>query len=161
MKTHKGWIGVDLDGCLAHYDKWRGIGHIGDPVPAMVDLVKAYLAKGIEVRVFTARVCRDLELNDASPRAVIDEADLVRTTIIAWCEKHIGQALPVTCSKDMAMITLYDDRCVQVEPNTGIALVDYYHDAADLMNKHLEEIRATLGVATQKEIMPELRRLVK
>lgn len=32
-----GWIGVDLDGTLAKYDQWRGVQHIGDPVPLMVD----------------------------------------------------------------------------------------------------------------------------
>ena len=33
MSDHyeKGWIGVDLDGTLAHYDKWRGVEHVGDP----------------------------------------------------------------------------------------------------------------------------------
>lgn len=35
-----GWIGVDLDGTLAHYDRWRGIDHVGDPVPAMMNRVK-------------------------------------------------------------------------------------------------------------------------
>ena len=28
-----GWIGVDLDGTLARYDGWRGIDHIGEPMP--------------------------------------------------------------------------------------------------------------------------------
>jgi hypothetical protein len=27
-----GWIGVDLDGTLAHYDGWKGIDHIGEPI---------------------------------------------------------------------------------------------------------------------------------
>lgn len=31
-----GWIGVDLDGTLAVYDEWRGVSHIGAPVPAML-----------------------------------------------------------------------------------------------------------------------------
>ena len=30
-----GWIGVDLDGTLAFYDMWRGMEHIGKPIPAM------------------------------------------------------------------------------------------------------------------------------
>jgi len=29
----KGWVGVDLDGTLAHYDGWKGADHIGEPGP--------------------------------------------------------------------------------------------------------------------------------
>lgn len=34
-----GWIGVDLDATLAHYDRWTG-GAIGEPIPTMVARVK-------------------------------------------------------------------------------------------------------------------------
>lgn len=53
--SNKGWIGVDLDGTLAHYDGWKGPEHIGAPIPAMVERVKAWLAEGKEVRISTAR----------------------------------------------------------------------------------------------------------
>lgn len=39
-----------------------------------------------------------------------------------WTEKHLGVRLQATCEKDFAMIELWDDRCVAVEPNTGRAL---------------------------------------
>jgi len=39
--------------------------------------------------------------------------------IAAWCKLHIGQVLPLTCTKDYGMIELWDDRAVQVEMNTG------------------------------------------
>jgi hypothetical protein len=97
-----GWIGVDLDGTLAHYDVWRGEDHIGAPIPAMVDRVKQWLEEGLNVRIFTARV-------GAHQREVI----------AAWCRKHLGRELPVTATKDFSMIALWDDRCVQVETNTG------------------------------------------
>lgn len=151
MKEDAGWIGVDLDATLAQFDRWRGECHIGEPVESMVALVKAYLAKDIEVRIFTARVGD----KDLAERHDIEEA------IGDWCEKHIGKRLRVTAEKDLRMIVLYDDRCIQVEPNTGVALVDYYRDAADLMNSHLEEIRVALGLTNQKDIMAEIRRLVK
>lgn len=99
-----GWIGVDLDGTLAHYEGWNG-GDIGKPIPAMVARVKAWLAAGISVRIVTARVSVPLVGTHAA--------------IEAWCVEHIGVALPVTCSKDYAMIELWDDRAVQVIPNTG------------------------------------------
>lgn len=97
------WIGVDLDGTLAHYGGWVGPDHIGEPVPAMVARVRTWLAEGKEVRIFTARA--------ATPEFIPD--------IHAWCLKHLGTVLQVTNVKDFAMIALYDDRCVQVEANTG------------------------------------------
>lgn len=103
--SKQGWIGVDLDGTLAHYDKWRGIEHIGEPVPAMLERVKVWLAEGREVRIFTARIAED----DPEVFRVVRE----------WCLVHIGHPLPITCVKDFGMIELWDDRCVQIEKNTG------------------------------------------
>lgn len=113
MAEHKGWIGVDLDGTLARYDGWVHELHIGEPVPLMVERVKKWLAEGKTVKVFTARV--------APTNALRREATelQIRTGIVEWCVLHIGQALPVTHEKDYAMICLFDDRCVAVEPNTG------------------------------------------
>ena len=98
-----GWIGVDLDGTLAFWDIWRGIEHIGKPIPAMVLRVKNWLAKGIEVKIFTARAC-DVE---AIP------------FIEKWCLEHIGKILPVTNMKDFDMIEIWDDRAIRVRENSG------------------------------------------
>lgn len=106
-----GWVGVDLDGTLAYYDKWRGLFHIGEPIPIMVNKVKALLAEGYNVRIFTARVARPEE----------ELPDIV-AAVKKWCRQHIGQELEVTCRKDMGMIALYDDRCIQIEKNTGVVL---------------------------------------
>jgi len=106
------WIGVDLDGTLAEYDTWRGHEHIGAPIPKMVERVKAWLADGQEVRIFTARM-----------HGLWIGCDVV-TPIQRWCEEHIGQRLPVTNVKDFAMSELWDDRCVQVVRNTGAAVGD-------------------------------------
>lgn len=109
MAQSKGWIGVDLDGTLAHYDGWKGPEHIGEPVPAMLERVKRWLAEGREVRIFTARVhgLKGVELQR------------VTVSIFTWCARHIGVVLDVTCIKDPAMIELWDDRAVQVRANTG------------------------------------------
>lgn len=109
-----GWIGVDLDGTLAFYDEWRGPAHIGAPIPAMVDRVKAWLAEGKDVRIFTARVSGPSDLSEHTVRF-----------IDAWCLEHLGQTLPVTCEKDYGMVKLYDDRCVQIVPNTGESLGEH------------------------------------
>lgn len=105
-----GWIGVDLDGTLAHYDGWKGPEHIGEPIPRMVERVKAWIAEGKDVRIFTARVC------SSQP----GDAGLVAMgAIMRWCTQHIGRPMAVTSEKDWNMIELWDDRCVQVVPNTG------------------------------------------
>lgn len=106
--VQKGWIGVDLDGTLAVYDEWRGIDHIGAPIPAMVERVKCWLSEGREVRIFTARVC-------AGQRHLTRVLAAIRD----WCEEHIGCALTVTNVKDFDMIELWDDRAHRVERNTG------------------------------------------
>jgi hypothetical protein len=94
-----GWIGVDLDGTLAHYDRWRGDYHIGEPIPAMVNRVKRWLSEGREVRILTART--------------------LFKPVRAWCKQHLGTILHITNRKDQRMIELWDDRAVQVIRNTG------------------------------------------
>lgn len=110
MSSDEGWIGVDLDGTLAFFDKWRGEGHIGAPIQPMIERVKRWILAGWEVRIFTARVC---------PGASRDP-EKAEEFIRAWCKKHIGVALPVTCIKDFRMIQQWDDRCVQLVTNTGM-----------------------------------------
>ena len=104
-----GWIGVDLDGTLATYAGWQGADHIGAPVECMISRVKQWIADGIEVRIFTARV---------SPVGHDDLRPVV-ISIQAWCLRHIGCELPITHCKDYGMVELWDDRCVQIIPNTG------------------------------------------
>jgi hypothetical protein len=105
-----GWIDVDLDGTLAYYDEWLYVDQIGAPIPSMVQRVQNWLSRGITVKIFTARVAfpSDREFIETQTRAIQD-----------WCEKHIGQKLDVTCMRDFAMLELWDDRCVQVDMNTG------------------------------------------
>lgn len=105
----RGWVGVDLDGTLAKYEGWQGPTHIGEPVPAMVERVQRWLAEGIEVRVFTAR------MSDPSAEVRRDVAIAIQD----WTLRHVGASLRATCLKDFAMLELWDDRAVQVEPNTG------------------------------------------
>jgi hypothetical protein len=105
---HKGWIGVDLDGTLAVYHGWIAASHIGEPIAPMANRVLAWLAEGKDVRIFTARV---------TP-GKIDRAECIKA-IDQWCEDVFGQTLPITHEKDTGMLELWDDRAVQVIPNTG------------------------------------------
>jgi hypothetical protein len=106
-----GWIGVDFDGTLAYYDGWKGEDVLGEPVMVMLERVRGWIASGVEVRIVTARAD-----GGAQQRRVED-----------WTNKHLGQKLRVTREKDFQMRELWDDRAVQVIPNTG-QRVDGLHD---------------------------------
>jgi len=110
---HPGWIGVDLDGTLAHYDHFEGVGIIGEPIPLMVDRVKAWLNQNREVRILTARAASNNEHRDEEIKAIAE-----------WTTKHLGQQLVVTSEKDQHMEALYDDKAVQVVKNQGTLFGD-------------------------------------
>jgi hypothetical protein len=116
-----GWIGVDLDGTLAEYHGWKGVSHIGAPIAPMVKLVQRWLFEGKDVRVFTARayIPPPGPNETLEQRATRIEREKALDIIERWCSEHIGTVLPITCIKDYSMVALYDDRCVQVEHNTG------------------------------------------
>lgn len=101
-----GWIGVDLDGTLAKYTRYRE--SVGEPIGPMVNRVKRWLAKGKEVRILTARVePRDIQWDQ-----------MVR--VHEWVKTNIGVGLEVTDRKDHEMEELWDDRVVAVEKNEGV-----------------------------------------
>lgn len=100
---------VDFDGTLGKYDGWKGHYLLGAPIPAMLERVKEWIAKGEEVVIFTARVCEP----DPNIKHQICLA------FQSWCMKHVGRVLEVTCMKSPRFTDFYDDRNVAVEPNTG------------------------------------------
>lgn len=110
-----GWIGVDLDGTLAHYTSWVHHAEIGEPIAPMVARVKGWLAEGHTVKIFTAR----MSVEDPAMRLEISAA------IYKWTNEHVGEPLDATCVKDLNMIELWDDRAVQVITNTGEPAVGY------------------------------------
>lgn len=130
-KDHKdqpspGWYGVDLDGVLVEWDP-KYLPGLGPPIPLGLAIVRQLLAEGKEVRIFTARV----EPSPGEPawweeakrlgyHTVNGWVDAQHQRILAFCLEHFGQKLRVTASKDWKMITCYDDRCVQMIPNTGL-----------------------------------------
>lgn len=109
-----GWIGVDLDGTLAHYDGWVDELHIGKPIPQMVERVKEWRRQDIPVKIFTARVT-EVKRFDGSPE---DISDIYRA-IEKWCLEHIGEKLPITNVKDYGCLEIWDDRAVGIACNTG------------------------------------------
>jgi len=108
----RGWIGVDLDGTLAHYDGWKGPDHIGEPIPKMLERVKLWMAVNkYDVRIFTARA------------SVPEQIPPVQK----WLEKHGIGGLIITNVKDFSMVELWDDRCTQVITNTGLTASEYHN----------------------------------
>jgi len=101
-----GWVGIDLDGTLAHYDGWKGPDHIGEPIAPMLDFVKRLVADGKKVKIFTARAFIPSQV----------------APVEAWLARHGLEGLEVTNIKDFGMVVLYDDRCVQVRSNAGVRI---------------------------------------
>jgi hypothetical protein len=97
------WIGVDLDGTLAHDLGNKGLEEIGSPIKPMLKRVQKWIAEGKTVKIFTARA--------SSPRQV--------AAVKKWLVQHGLPDLEVTNAKDLRMIELWDDRCVQVMTNSG------------------------------------------
>jgi hypothetical protein len=101
------WIGVDLDGTLAHdvggSRGSRSLEEIGSPIKPMVDRLRNWIAEGKTVKIFTARA--------SSPHQVVK--------VKKWLAEHGLPDLEVTNVKDLRMIELWDDRCVQVMTNSG------------------------------------------
>lgn len=104
-----GWIGVDFDKTLAFFDGGYTAGRLGKPIPKMMDRVKAWIQRGIEVRIVTARAC--------DPDECVKVQD--------WLERQGLPRLKVTNMKDFAMIELWDDAAITVVRNTGERCCDY------------------------------------
>lgn len=95
---------VDLDGTLAKQGKgFKGVEEIGEPVPDMMERVKAMLAAGKEVVIFTAR----MNHKGAFPH------------IKRWLREHGLDHLRVTNVKGLDADRFWDNKAVAVETNTG------------------------------------------
>lgn len=134
MIHEKKWIGVDLDGTLAEYHGWKGHEHIGRPIPAMAKRVVEWTRLGIDVKIFTARMCYHLI---PGPDGKVHDYAL---PIKKWCLEHLGAELEVTNVKTLGMIQLWDDRAVQVEVNTGEVTEPQYTNR--IHDIHLEDLIA-------------------
>lgn len=105
-------IAVDLDGTLAEYHGWKGIDHIGKPIPAMVEKCRKAFEEGKEIHIFTARLA-DEDIRDLEK--IIEHID-------NWIsrENMPFDVTSYTCVKHKFFKEFWDDRAVQVIANTGI-----------------------------------------
>lgn len=127
MADSKGWIGVDLDGTLAMFEGGRVDAPLGAPIELMVSRVRAWLAEGRDVRIFTARAART---DESTYHGYYDNTGDTfhakqEQMITEWCIEHLGCALPITATKDFMMAELWDDRAVAVMTNTGMSMADW------------------------------------
>jgi hypothetical protein len=121
-----GWVGVDLDGTLAVVDERRPYDPacIGNPIEPIVRRVRYLLSRGVDVRIFTARV--------ASDRG--QDISVSRRAIESWCLTYLGVVLPITCAKDYLMKELWDDRAIQIISNEGIPVQTILAEAVMLLS---------------------------
>ena len=106
MKT----IAVDGDGTMVEYDRYRGVGVFGPPVPLMVERIKWWLDCGHEVVIFTSRVscehgCIKTSNEHTAIAAVLKDLELPE--------------LEITANKFTRFNEFWDDRSVWVKRNTG------------------------------------------
>lgn len=106
MNSH----GVDLDSTLATYTEFKGNDVIGEPIERMVTRVRKWLANGDRVDIFTARV---------HPSHGPEEVEVGTRAVKKWFFDLFGVEPIVTCQKDPEWQDIWDDRTVQVIPNTG------------------------------------------
>ena len=111
----KMWIGVDLDGTLIKDTGWKGGSHFGTPIPAMIERVEKWVDDGIRVKIMTARAN---PLVDTEEESYSDRMFCLRKWIVETFAER-ADSIEITYEKDLYMVELWDDRCVQVELNTG------------------------------------------
>ena len=108
-------VAVDFDGTLSHYEHFEGPDILGPPITEMVEKVKALIAEGVQVTIFTARV----NPNSGSYQDALS-ATLAYVAIVEWSKEHLGMVLPVTHEKSREWEHIIDDRAIAVIRNTGV-----------------------------------------
>jgi len=108
-------IAVDFDGTISTYNGQEGVdyepGKVGNPIPLMIERVKAWLAEGTEVVIFTARV------HPSNPREEVESAS---KALKEFSLKFFGVELEVTHEKHPKFTEMWDDKAVRVIRETGV-----------------------------------------
>ena len=109
-------ICADLDGTLAYYDEVNFNPYeVGAPIKSMIQLMRSEMAKGIEVRIFTARAARGNNETDLMYDARMEP-------VIKFSLANFRKILPIVNYKTFATIAIYDDRAYQVLTNQGVVV---------------------------------------
>jgi hypothetical protein len=84
----------------------------GEPIRARMKTVMGWIKNFIQ--------CNNLSLNEDQRRKMQAFGEFLDSTT----KEHIGTELDVTCKKHIEFIEFWDDRAIQVIPNTGITVMD-------------------------------------
>jgi hypothetical protein len=146
------WIGVDLDGTLAHYDEWRGPHLIGPPIKKMVARVNKWHKQGKIVKIITARVGNQ-------PKRY---AAFVTKHIHKWLEENGMPKMEVVATKDFGMVEMYDDRCVQMVTNTGLTLQERLKNREKPKNDDsVSDLAPMLGAFAPERAAPDPNTIIE
>jgi len=112
-------ICVDLDGVLARYDGWKGIEHIGDPIPGAREFMKS-LASSFRVVVYSTR-CKVFSEGvpgpDGTPEPCRDDVSRLVAIVKTWLDKHGFAYNEVYADQGKPFAIAYvDDRAAVCEP---------------------------------------------
>lgn len=146
-------ICVDLDGVLAHFDGWKGIEHIGEPIPGAVEFTRE-LGKMARVVIFTTRAKEYLYEKHSPPNAQDDDhRPLAELELILhkWLTQHgfvydeiyIGQGKPFA-------LAYVDDRAVTCQPQKEYTKGFAYQNA-------LAEVAVLIDGFRNQDVSPTLQ----
>lgn len=105
-------IAVDLDGVLARYDGWRGVDHIGEPLPGAAEFLRRLKAMGARVVIYTTRTNADPAVSERR-----ESVEMLTQRVRLWLDAHglpydeiyVGQGKPLASA-------YVDDRAVPCLP---------------------------------------------
>lgn len=104
-------VAVDLDGVLASYDGWKGVFHIGNPLPGAVEFCNK-LAERYRVVINTSR-CNTL--NEGRPADCTP--DLLKKLVMDWLNRFGFKYDDVYTGQGKVIASAYvDDRAVECRP---------------------------------------------
>jgi hypothetical protein len=102
-----------LDATLARYDGWKGVDHIGEPLPGAQEFMEQ-LCRLANVVVFTTRTKADDESLGRNGKTKYELASLVESWLknhdIPYHEVYVGQGKPIASA-------YVDDRAVSIKAN--------------------------------------------
>lgn len=104
-------VAVNLDGVLAQYDGWKGVDHIGDPIPGAQEFVAA-LREMYFVTIHTTRL-NPTAGSDKKGYSVSELMGKVR----AWLDQHGFEYDRIFAGTGKPLAVAYiDDRAVACQP---------------------------------------------
>lgn len=111
-KPGKFRVCVDLDGVLAEYDSWRGIYHIGQPIPGAVEFTRV-LKERCMLIIHTTRMDLDLQRTEC-PAITIDE---LRSIVKEYLDEHGFHYDEIWTGTGKPIASAYiDDRAINCKP---------------------------------------------